>query len=102
MDYFCVVCDKTIKLKSTNNHQISVTHIQYEKCIRTYHTFKQLNFFDIDKLFNSYITENNKKFDLYLVKCDFKLDFKKDFEPHINADFFHINSIFNPCSYLVF
>ena len=31
-------------------------------------------YFNIDEIFNDYITNYNKKFDLYLVKCEFEVD----------------------------
>ena len=94
MVYFFDVCDKTIKLKSKNNHLKSLTHIQNEKSFRINHTIKNPYFFDIDKIYNDYITNHNQKFDLHLVKCDFKLVFN-NFTPHIKTDFHHNTSFIN-------
>ena len=55
MDYYCDLCDKTITLKS-KNHLEPLTHIQYEQSFRINHTIKNPNFFDVDKIFNDYIT----------------------------------------------
>ena len=41
-----------------------------------------LNFFEIDKLFNEYITHHNNKFDLYLINCEFKLEIDNDKTSH--------------------
>ena len=43
MNYFCSVCDKTIKPKSKNNLSISLTHIQYENSVPIKHTLKNPN-----------------------------------------------------------
>ena len=71
MNYYCSACDETIYLNK-KSHFKSLTHYQYEKSIRKNHTIKNPNFFDIGKMFNVYITNHNKKFDLYLFKCEFK------------------------------
>ena len=74
------VCDKTIKLKSKSNHLKTLTQDEFEKCIRIKHTIENPKIFGIVKIFNDYIIKHNKKFDLYLVKCDFKLVFN-NFNP---------------------
>ena len=55
-DYFCDVCDKTIKPKSINEHPKSLTYIQYEKRFRINHTFRNPCFFDVDKIFITIIS----------------------------------------------
>ena len=54
---------------------------------------KNPNFFDVDKIFNDYITNHNKKFDLCLINCGFKLEFDKEFNPHIKT---HLNFNISP------
>ena len=71
MDFYCEMCDKTMKPKSKNNHPKSLTHKQYAKCFRKKRSINSLNFFDIEKIFNVYIIYHNKKFDLYLINCEF-------------------------------
>ena len=39
------------------------------------YSVKYPNFFDVDKIYNDYISNHNKNFDGYLSKCDFKLFF---------------------------
>ena len=94
MKYYCEICDKTVKPKSKNIHLTSLTHIQYEESIRLNHTIKNPNFFDIDKIFNDYIANQNKKFDLYLFKYEFKLDFNI-LTPHIKTEFYRNTAINN-------
>ena len=69
------MCDKTIKLKSKKNHFKSLTHKEYKKHLKKTHTIENPIFFDVDKTFNDYITNHDKKIDIYLVRVDFKLDF---------------------------
>ena len=86
MDYYCHACDKTIKIKSKTKHLQSLTHNEFEKCIRLKHTIQNPDFFDMAELFNEYITDHNKKFDLYFVKSDFKLVSNKDFTRHFQSE----------------
>ena len=69
MSYLCEIGDK-LNLNKKNQPK-SLTNVQYEKSIRINHTVKNLDFFDIDKILNNYITNHNKKFDSYLFKCEF-------------------------------
>ena len=61
-------------------------------------------FFDIDKISNDYITNHNKKYFLFLNKCDFVITFHNDFlKPvHIETDFYHNTKLFNLKRYLLY
>ena len=61
-------------------------------------TQKNCDFSDIDEIFNDYITNQNRKFDLYLVKNDLKLVFDansknyagsahNEFQPFFKSEF---------------
>ena len=58
------------------------------------HTNRNPDFFDRDKIFSDYITNHNKKIDLYLVKCVFQLAFN-NFFPHIKTEFEYNTSLIN-------
>ena len=92
MKHYCDVCDKTIKLKSENNHPKSFTHNQCEKFIRINHTIKNTDFFAIDKIFNNCITNHIKLIDFYLDKCGFNLVFKF-LTPNMKTHFHHNTTI---------
>ena len=85
MDYFCDVCDKTVKPKSKNKHLKSLTHIHYEKFFRINVTIENPNFSDVDKIFNDFITNHNKALN-YIFRAGFKIDFDS-FTPHIKTIF---------------
>ena len=57
-------------------------------------TNKNPNFFDVDKIFDDFITNHNKTFELYLVRVDFKLNFDK-FTPHFKTGFHYKISLIN-------
>ena len=94
MNYYCEICDKTMEHKSKNVHLKSFTHIEYEKSLQLTYTIINPDFFDIEKVFDGYITNHNEKIHFYFVKCDFKLDLNK-FTPHIKTKSYHNNSIVN-------
>ena len=69
MEYLCQTCDKFIFAQySINNPNLN----------------------DIDKIFNNYVTNYNKKFDIYFIKCDFYLVLNNDFGIHI--DTYHVHN----------
>ena len=80
------MCDKTIKIKSKSKHLKSLNHNELEKCIRIKPSIKKPDFFDKDELFDNYITNHIKKFNLYLVKCDFKSVSDVEFYAYNNSD----------------
>ena len=86
LSYYCSVCDKTIELKSETKHFKSPTHKEYEKFIQINNTFQNPNFFDVDKFFNNYFTNHNKKFELYLIGADFKVDLDNILNAHIKTE----------------
>ena len=63
----------------------NLTHNKLEMCMRVKQTIKKLDFFDIDELFDNYISGHIKNFELYLVKLDFIIIFEKEFHPHIKS-----------------
>ena len=50
-------------------------------------TVRNPDFFDIDKIFNKYNTNHNKRFDLYLVKWGFILFCDEKTYPHYKSAF---------------
>ena len=77
MEYYCNACHTRFKIKPKRKLFQSLTHNEFRKCIRLKHTFQNIDFFDLDSMFNEYIHCHIKKVDLYLVKYDFKLVYSK-------------------------
>ena len=67
MNCSCNVCDNTIKVKSKSKRPQSISNKKFENCIQMKHSIEiNPDFFDIDGIFNDFIT--NKKFDFHVVK----------------------------------
>ena len=54
----------------------------------------------LDKIFNKEITNHIKKFDFYLFKCEFKLNFN-NLPPNVQTDFYHNTTTFNLRKYFL-
>ena len=84
-----------LNLNLKKNHFKSLTHKKYEEYIQINYTINNPNFFDADKIFNNYITNHNKKFELYLVTADFNLYFHNDLNAQIKTEFHYNLSLIN-------
>ena len=85
-DYYCEYCE--ICDKFCNKHILIKYSVKHP-------------FFDIDKIYNDYIYNHNKKFDRYLVKCDFKLAFD-NISSHNKTDYKTNTTISKLKRYLLF
>ena len=86
MDYYCDVCPKYIKPNSKYSHLKSKSHQEFDKYKRINLYHKDIEPNDVDKAFYLYIIEHNKKFDYYLVKCEYKLVFDGyQYYPHVTS-----------------
>ena len=68
MSYYCDICDKTIKLKSKNEHLKSNTHNELEKSFHIFHSIKNLKFFNVDDIYNEFINNHKKNYYFDSVK----------------------------------
>ena len=73
MDYYCDVCDKSIKLMSKYKHFNSNTHEKFDECKHVELTIENPDIDDIDEVFYAYIFQHNKENDHFFTKSDFKL-----------------------------
>ena len=94
MKRYCEEIDMSGKLESKNKRVQSLTHNDYAKWIRIKHTIDNLDFFDIEKIFIDYMTNHNKKSDLYLVIYDSKIVLDKKFYAQVKSEFQYNSTIF--------
>ena len=62
MDYYCKVCDKSVKIKNKYKHFKSRTNEEFDKCKHIKLIIGNPLIKDIE-FFYAYIIEHNKKFD---------------------------------------
>ena len=54
------------------SRNILIKSLIHKKCLREKYIINNPNFFEVDKILSDYVERNNKKFDLYLINCEFK------------------------------
>ena len=72
MDYYCDICDKTIKRKSKTRHNKSKSHLHMKSYIREKHTIGDVYWKDFYRVIGEYVNTNRLKFPIFktLVKCN--------------------------------
>ena len=72
MDYFCDICDKTIKRKSKTRHIKSKSHLPMKSYIREQHTTGNVYWKDFYRVIREYVDTNRLKFPIFktFVKCN--------------------------------
>ena len=86
MVHYCDICDETIKINSKSKHLQSLSHNAYKERIHSKHTIESSSFFDIDEIFNEYVSNHNRNIVLYIVKYNFKLVFYNEFYPLVKSE----------------
>ena len=84
-----------------------MTHLYYlcnknDKCFHTKYTINNVKINEFDKIFNYYITTNNKKFDFYFIDCGFEKLFENNYTANIEVNYHYNTDYINIKSYLLF
>ena len=94
MDYICQVCDREIIENEDEYQYYSTTgHRKKDKKLYIKYTINNINFDELEKILNDYVTTHNKKFDFYLIRCDFIIEFDNNLTEKIKTNYFYITSI---------
>ena len=72
MDYYCEICDKTVKRKSKTKHIKSKSHLHLKSYIREKHTIGNVYWKDFYRVIREYVDINRLKFPIFktLLKCE--------------------------------
>ena len=72
MNYYCDICDKTIKQKSKNSHFKTKIHSKMQSYVREYHFIGDVLWQDFDYIICKYVNTNRTKFPIFisLIKCN--------------------------------
>ena len=99
MDLLCNVCDRSIiETESEFNKNLATLQKQNDKIIYKKYTTNDNNLDDVKKILNDYISTPNKKTDFFLIDCEFKIKFDKNFTTNIknnyqyNTDYINIKN----------
>ena len=74
--YHCEICDIIIKPKKKSRYFKSNNHKNLARHKHIKLTIDNPDLDNIDKIFYTYINEYDKKYEYYLVRCEFKLVFR--------------------------
>ena len=71
MDYYCDICDKTIKNKSKTNHFRSKNHLHMKSYVKDEHIVGNVFWKDFYRVICDYVDINRKKFPIFktVVRC---------------------------------
>ena len=71
VDYYCEICDKTIKNKSKTKHLKSKNHIHMKSYVRDEHIVGDINWKDFFRVIHNYVDINRKTFPIFktVVRC---------------------------------
>ena len=75
-DSYCNLCDKTIKLKHKRKRLNIKSYMVLSESIFNKYCVKNPEFFKIEEIFEKHLDNYNKMFRLYLVRCEWALQFK--------------------------
>ena len=59
-----------------------------DKSIYKKYNVIDVNLDEVDEILKDYITTHNKKFNIYFINCEFKLEFDKNFTTNIETKYF--------------
>ena len=74
-DYYCDICDKTIKLRCKKKHLNTTLHKSLSRSIINRYCVKNPEFLQLENILNKYVRDYCKKFAFFIVSCKWKLDF---------------------------
>ena len=77
MDYYCEICDTTIKNKSKTKHLKSKNHKHVKSYVRDEHIIDDVYWKDFYRVIRDYVDINRKKFPIFKTIVTCKL-FNKD------------------------
>ena len=72
MDYYCDICDKTIRRKSKTKHIRSKSHLYMSSYVKQKHTIGNVYWKDFEKILRDYVDGNRLKFPVFktLIECE--------------------------------
>ena len=73
--FHCELCDRSIKIKSKKKHLNSQNHKSLTKNIICKNTVKNPSFLHVQDILKNSVADYIKKFEFYLIFCEWKLQF---------------------------
>ena len=90
MDLLCRVCDRSIiKNESEYKNYIASLRKKDDKSIYKEYVINKINLDEVDKILKDYVSTHNKKFDIYFIYCEFKIQFDNNYTRNVSTACVH-------------
>ena len=90
MDYLCQVCDREIiENESEFKNYIASLLKKDDKSIYKKYDINNFNLDEVDKILKDYVSTHNKKFDIYFIYCELKIQFDNNSTRDLKTDCVH-------------
>ena len=98
-EILCQVCDYEIfNDKHELNYYLASFNKRYDRGLYYKYTINNINLNNINKIFDYYITIHNEKFNFYVIKCIFQIQFNNniianiEINNHYSSDYINIEN----------
>ena len=103
MDLLCRVCDRWIIANESEYKNYTATlHKKDDKSICKKYVINNFNLDEVDKILKDYVSTHNRKFDIYFVFCEFKIQFDNNSTRDLKTDCVHNIEIENISQCLIY
>ena len=90
MDYLCQVCDEDIiENESEYKNYITTLCKKDDKSLYKKYVINNINLDEVDKILSDYVSTHNKKFEIYFIYCEFKIQFDNNSIIDIKSEYVH-------------
>ena len=103
MDFLCQICDQEI-IENESEFKISIASLRKkdDKSIYKKYVVSNINLDEVDKILKDYISTHNKKFDIYFIYCEFKIQFDNNSTVDLKTECVHNIEIEKISQYLLY
>ena len=102
MSFLCKICDRSIiEFESEYNNNLAALRKKKDKSLYNKFTIINVNFDEVNKILNDYISSHNKNFDFCLINCEFVLEFDNNFIAKIKTNYFYNTHFININRYVL-
>ena len=90
MDILCKVCNKDIiENESEYNFYIANLRKKDDKSLYKNNVIININLDEVDKILNDYVSTHNKKFNIYFIYCEFKIQLDNNYTRYLSTESVH-------------
>ena len=90
MDLLCPVCDREI-IENESEYKTYLASLRKRDAKNIYkkYVINNINLDEVDKILDDFVSTHNKKFDIYLIYCEFKIQFDNNSTRDLKTECVH-------------